>query len=148
MQIFVVFMNNLFKYFFVIFLFSILNYSCRMDIVEPEPIDIALNQPIQENRLNYLNYELNAQNFSFTTSIHLNFSVQKATLFLTIISHTGGNVQIEIKDITRSTVFKTELWDNLPSFVRTINEPDQASIIISSKDFSGKLRLRLTSVVE
>jgi hypothetical protein len=119
-----------------------------MDIVEPEPIDIALNQPIQENRLNYLNYELNAQNFSFTTSIHLNFSVQKATLFLTIISHTGGNVQIEIKDITRSTVFRTELRDNLPSYVRTINEPDQASIIISSKDFSGKLRLRLTSVVE
>lgn len=141
-------MNNLLKYFSVIFISSILNYSCRMDIIEPEPINIALNQPVQENRLNYLNYELNAENFSSTTSIRLNFNVQKARLFLTIISHISGNVQIEVKDVAQSTVFKTELRNNIPSYVRTINEPDQASILISSKDFSGKLRLRLTSAVE
>lgn len=122
--------------------------ACRMSVIEPEPINIEPNRPNQENRLNFFNYELNAENYNTTSTIRLNFSVSRATMVLTLLEHSNGNVNVEIKDPGQSTVFKTQFRDNFPSYIRTINEPDQASMILSFENFSGKLRIRLSSTVE
>lgn len=131
-----------------ILLISALTSSCRLDVVEPEPIDIEINQPFQENRLNYLNYELNGENFSTSAVIQLNFSVSKATLNLTLIGHSNGEVKVEIKDTGQTVVFRTELSDNIPIYSRPLNEPHQSLLTITPNSFSGKLRIRITPRIE
>lgn len=126
----------------------ILITSCRLDVNEPEPFISELNQPVQENRTNYINYELNAEDFSKATVIQLNFSVKKATLILSLQGHSNGNVKIEIKNITQTVIFRTELTDNLQTYVRSLTEPDQAKLTITPQNFTGKLRIRITSGLE
>lgn len=128
----------------IVLLITALTVSCRLDVVEPEPIDTEINQPSQENRLNYLNYELYGENFSTSAIIQLNFSVSKATLNLTLIGHTNGEVKVEIKDMGQLVVFRTELSDNIPTYSRPLNDPHQSFLIVSPNNFTGKLRIRIT----
>lgn len=133
---------------FLVLLITALTVSCRLDVVEPEPIDTEINQPFQENRLNYLNYELYGENFSTLAIIQLNFSVSKATLNLTLIGHSNGEIKVEIKDTGQTVVFRTELSDNIPAYTRPLNEPHQSLLTITPNSFSGKLRIRITPRID
>lgn len=140
-------MKSLIEIFSVLFFFLLVN-SCRLDIIEPEKIESEINQPNQESRLNYLSYELNAENYSFNSVIPLNFSVNKSTIFMTLLSHTKGSVRIEIKNLNEDVVFRTELFDNLPSYSRNFSVSNFSRLTITTKDFSGKFKVLLTPLIE
>ncbi len=123
-------------------------YSCRLDVLEPEITKAPLNQPVQDSRLNFLNYELNAQNFYTSNSIPINFNVNKASLYISILAHQKGLIKIEIINASQSTVFRAELANNVPAYTRNFSETEFAKIKISTDDFTGKLILRLTAGLE
>lgn len=133
---------------FSIFLICLLITSCRLDVVEPEKIESEINQPNQESRLNYLSYELNAENYSFNSVIPLNFSVSKSTIFMTLLSHSNGSIRIEIKNLYEDVVFRTELFDNLPSYSRNFSVSNFSRATITTKDFTGKFKVMLTPLIE
>lgn len=123
-------------------------YSCRLDVLEPELTNAPINQPVQDSRLNYLNYELNAQNFSIDNSIPINFNVNKASLYLSILAHNSGLIKIEILNAAQSTIFKTQLSGNIPTYTRSFSDTEFSRLKISTEEFTGKLILRLTAGLE
>lgn len=122
--------------------------SCRLDVIEPELTSAAVNQPIQDSRLNFINYELNAQSFSGNTSISANFNVKRATLFLSVLAHNGGKVQVEITNNSHATIFKTQFSDNFPVYNRNFNDQDISQLKISITDFTGRLIVRMTAALD
>ncbi len=137
----------LYSHFIIICTLLVLS-SCRLDVIEPESISAAINQPLQESRPNFLSYELNAENFSRNSSIPLNFNVSKATLYISLIGHSTGSVIIEIINTNQNIIFQRDVADNLPSFVTNFSETDFSRLKIESTDFSGKLIIRLTAQID
>ncbi len=129
-------------------LLFLLSTSCRLDVVEPEKFGSEINQPIQESRLNYLSYEINAEDYSGNSVIVLNFNVNKSTLFMTLLDHNNGSVKLEIKNSYEDIVFRTELIDDLTSYTRNLSVSNFSRLYISINNFSGKFKIRITAKIE
>lgn len=122
--------------------------SCRLDVIEPELTTASVNQPIQDSRLNFINYELNAQSFSDNTSIPVNFNVTRTTLFLSVLAHNSGNVQVEVTNNSQTTIFKTQFSDNFPAYNRSFNDQEISRLKISVTDFTGRLIVRMSAGIQ
>lgn len=122
--------------------------SCRLDVIEPEITTAAVNQPVQDSRLNFVNYELNAQNFSGNASIPVNFTVNRATLFLSVLAHNGGNIQLEITNNNQTTIFKSQFSNNFPAYNRSFADQELSSLKLTITDFTGRLIVRMSAGIQ
>lgn len=133
---------------FLAVILTLFSSSCRLDVVEPDLIVTETNKPSQDIRLNYLNYEVVAENFNNDTSIPISFNVGRASIYITLLEHNNGHVHIEIRNSNQQTVFRTELHNNLPSYTSSLSEPNLSRLYISHQDFTGKFKIRISAIVQ
>lgn len=119
-----------------------------MDVVEPITIESEVNRPLQDNRLNFINYELVAEDYSGSTSIPLTFSVERARIYMSLIEHNEGTVLLEIKNANQQTVFHTEVDGNIISYFRYISDPNLSRLYITHHNFSGKFKIQISAVID
>lgn len=135
---------------FIIILFPVvlMLYSCRMDVVDPIIIESETNIPLQDTRLNFVNYELVSQDYTSSTSIPLIFSVSRARIHINLIGHSEGLVKLEIKNENLQTVFHTEMNDNYTSYIRNLSEPNLSRLFISHQNFTGKFKIQILAAID
>ncbi|MFO7525808.1 MAG: hypothetical protein R6W68_10165 [Ignavibacteriaceae bacterium] len=141
-------MKKLNIFIFIIIPAGLLLFSCRMDVVDPIIIESETNNPLQDTRLNFLNYELVADDYTGSTSIPLSFSVSRARIHINLIGHTEGLVQLEIKNANQQTVFHTEMKDNYTSYIRNLSDPNLSRLFISHQNFTGKFKIQILAAVD
>lgn len=141
-------MKKVINYIIFVLLLTFFLNSCRMDVVEPITIESEVNQPLQDNRINFISYELVAEDYSGSASIPLTFSVSKARIFMSLIEHNTGSVLLEIKNANQQTVFHTEVDGNIISYFRNISDPNLSRLYITHQNFSGKFKIQISSVTE
>lgn len=129
----------------VLTIILLLAVSCRLDVIEPEITSAAINQPVQDSRLNFINYELNAQNFSGNASIPVNFTVNRATLFLSVLAHNSGNIELEITNNDQSIIFKSQFSNNFPAYNRRFTDQELSRLKLTITEFTGRLIVRMSA---
>ena len=92
----------------LLILYLIFSSGCREDIIAPGNVGGNINEPIQENNLNYYSVIINSRDLttSFSAKAYFDYSTNKTLLSISDIS--AGAVTIVIKD--KSGVFNVSVY--------------------------------------
>lgn len=139
-------MNRKNKYSLLLIVIAFLLSSCRMDITEIEEINAEKNFPDQQTSLNFASFVVNAENYTTSANINLDFNTNRSSLFISSFAHTSGKAILIIKSFDQITFYETEIRSNLTSYVRTLTTNQPGKIVIQLRDFTGKLRIQLSAL--
>lgn len=122
--------------------------SCREDIISPGNIAGNVNEPIQENKLNYYTFLINADKLSANFSAKTNFNYSTTKIFLTTSDTEGGSVTIAVRDDSGASLFSSTILVDIQNQYRKISGAIPDRINISLANFTGKLKVTLSYVIE
>ena len=118
--------------------------GCREDIIDPGNVAGNINEPIQENKLNYYSVTINSRDLTtkFSTKTYFNYSTNKALLSISDISK--GTVTIIIKDKAGSAFYLSTVQTDVLNDFKKLSGAIPELIEISFNNFTGKLRFSLS----
>ncbi|BDQ02549.1 MAG: hypothetical protein HRF52_04985 [Ignavibacterium sp.] len=118
--------------------------SCREEILEPYNPAGNVNQPFQENKLNYLNLVMTASDLTYDFEINVNFNSSESRILISVVDREKGNVTVNVLNENKNLIYVASIETEIPGLVDRIrgNIPDK--VRISCTDFSGKIRVQLS----
>ena len=137
------------KYYLLIvfFLAFFILTSCREEIISPRNNSGNVNEPYKSSLRNSYTFILNAENVSQIVVDYPNISYLNSRVFISVLDHASGSVEVVVLTKSRSVLYRTKLVeDNNGSFgeVQGI-KPEVVEIYLNG--FSGKLKFQLTGVL-
>jgi len=122
--------------------------SCREDIIAPGNIAGNVNEPIQENKLNYYTFLINADKLSANFSAKTNFNYSTTKILLTTSDINGGAVTIGVRDNSGASIFSSTILIDIQNQYRKISGAIPDRINISLANFTGKLKVSLSYAID
>lgn len=128
----------------LLFLYVVLVSGCREDIIVPGNTAGNINEPIQENKLNYYSVTINSKDLStrFSSKTYFDYSTNKTLLSISDISN--GTVTIIIKDKSGSAFYLSTVHTDVSNQFKKLTGSIPESIEISFNNFTGKMRFSLS----
>ncbi len=118
--------------------------SCREEVIEPYNIAGNVNQPIEENKLNYLNIVMTASNLTYDFEFNANFNSSEARIFISVIDREKGILRINVLNENNNIIYVASIETEIPTLIDRIRGNIPNKIRLSCTDFSGKLRVQLS----
>ncbi len=122
--------------------------SCREEILEPNNPAGNINQPFQENKLNYFNIVMTASNLTYEFEVDLNFNSSDSRIFISVVDRQKGNVTVNVLSENKNLIYVASIETEIPYLIDRIRGNVPNKVKISCNDFSGKLRVQLSRAVQ
>ena len=118
--------------------------GCREDIIVPGNDAGNINEPIQENKLNYYSVTINSRDLTtrFSTNTYFDYSTNQASLSISDISN--GTVTIIIKDKSGSAFYLSTIQNDVSNEFKKLSGAIPEIIEIIFNKFTGKMRFSLS----
>ena len=118
--------------------------GCREDIIVPGNDAGNINEPIQENKLNYYSVTINSRDLTtrFSTNTYFDYSTNQASLSISDISN--GTVTIIIKDKSGSAFYLSTIQNDVSNEFKKLSGAIPEIIEIIFNNFTGKMRFSLS----
>lgn len=120
--------------------------GCREEILEPYNPAGNVNQPYQENKLNYFNLVMTASNLTYEFDSDLNFNSSDSRILVSVVDRQSGAVTINVLNDSKNLIYVASIETEVQGLVDRIqgNIPKKVKIICSG--FSGKIRVQLSRI--
>lgn len=130
------------RYFLIIICMFLI--SCREEILEPFNPAGNINQPFQENKLNYFNIVMTASNLTYEFEVDLNFNSSDSRIFISVVDRQKGNVTVNVLSENKNLIYVASIETEIPYLIDRIRGNVPNKVKISCSDFSGKIRVQLS----
>ncbi|AFH49929.1 Hypothetical protein IALB_2226 [Ignavibacterium album JCM 16511] len=118
--------------------------SCREEILEPYNPAGNVNQPFEENKLNYLNLVMTASDLTYDFEINLNFNSSDSRILISVVDFEKGNFTLNVLNENRGLIYVASIETEIPNLIDRIQGNIPKKVRISCKEFSGKVRVQLS----
>ena len=136
--------STLVKNFYVtLLILTILTFSCREDIVEPDTYVGTINEPVQINERNSYTFIIHAQNMSVNVINNTYVTSFTSKISISIVDHSSGFVSISVIDGDDNSRFSYFGDEEERLFSKSLIGYIPARIRISTTNFSGKLKVEV-----
>lgn len=129
----------------ILFLGVLLLMGCREEVVNPDNIAGNVNEPVRSNFSNYYSFAINADKVTATTSDFTYFTDNQARLSFTLLSHTSGSAEVIIFSKNNQVIYNLVIESSSEGSTFQIPNAQPYSIQLKLTNFSGKLKLTLSS---
>ena len=120
--------------------------GCREEIISPDNPVSNVNEPVETRTNNSYTFIINADNISFNRIDHLDLSSMNTRVYFNLADYSSGSVEISLFNQNNSIVYKEKISGNLTGSYFELKGQQPVTIIITCADFSGKLKIQLTSL--
>lgn len=129
---------------FLLIIICITFISCREDIFEPNNPAGNINQPFQENKLNYFNIVIAASNLTYEFEVEVNFNSSDSRIFISVVDRQKGSVTVNALGENKNLIYVASIETEIPYLIDRIrgNVPNKVKIFCT--EFSGKIRVQLS----
>jgi len=125
---------------FLVFIFI----SCREEIIPPGNFAGDINEPVQENSLNYFSFMINAQDFTYSFFVNTNFNYSTTKIIISVFDRTSGSITIRVKDESGFSMFNKKMDSNKSDIYQKFTGYLPSRVEISSSNFTGKFKISLS----
>jgi hypothetical protein len=118
--------------------------SCREEIIPPGNFAGDINEPVQENSLNYFSFMINAQDFTQSFFANTNFNYPTTKIIISVFDRTSGSITIRVKDESGFSMFNKKIESNKSDIYQKFLGYLPSKVEISSTNFTGKFKISLS----
>ena len=131
----------------IIVIALILN-SCREDIIVPGNFAGNINEPIQENKLNYFSFTIKAQDLTSNFSTKTDFLYSTNKISITISDIETGTITVGVNDGIGVSLYNSTNISDVEGEYKRISGSIPDRIYIYLANFTGKLKVSLSYISE
>ena len=125
---------------------SILLFSCREGIIEPEILVEKVNDPVQINERDSYTFLLNADSFSMNLTVFPSINSSTSRINITLIDYRSGYAKITLKDYEDRERYSYLAAGNVELYSELIDGYIPETVNIRTENFSGKIKINLREI--
>jgi hypothetical protein len=118
--------------------------SCREEIVPPGNPAGNVNSPVREIFSNSYSFIINADDITYNLYDNVKFDNNRAQVYISVIDHTSGYVDITLMGKSKNIIFKTRAESDIQGEYSRISTEIPESVNLTFNGFTGKLKLTVT----
>lgn len=131
----------------VLFFTAVIFSSCREEIISPKNNSGNLNEPYKSSYQNSYTFILNAESISQTIVDYPRISYLNSRIFISVLDHSSGSVEVVILTKSREVLYRNRLADDNNGSYGIVEGSKPEIIEIYFNGFTGKLKFQLTGVL-
>ena len=139
--------NHKYSALIVLIITAFIFNSCREEIISPKNNSGNLNEPYKSSYRNSYTFILNADNISQTVVDFPSITYSNSRIFVSVLDHTGGSVEVVILTKTRQVLYRNRLAEDNNGSYGVVEGIKPEIIEIYLNSFTGKLKFQLTGVL-
>ena len=139
--------NHKYWAFFIFILAAVIFNSCREEIISPNNNSGNVNEPYKSNYWNSYTFILNSENLSQNVIDYPRISYINSRIFVSVLNHTSGSVEIVILTKSREVLYRKRLEEDNNGSYGILEGIKPEIIEIYLNEFTGKLKFQLTGVL-